>query len=177
METPVGIKIVDNLVTNCDEIVAHLQDRPEWTRSKVLDPIDVSEKRTSDSLFVPMLAWSNDSLIHEMNRLVWQELDSYASDHEFGFSLVEDVSIQRYQIGDYYKPHVDSDANAPRIVSAVLYLNNVELGGETRFTFFDYSVKPVAGRLAIFPANYVYRHEALPPKKGIKIAAAYWARQ
>lgn len=177
METPVGIKIVDDLISNCDEIIAYLEDSPEWTRSKVLDYVDVSEKRTSESLFIPMLSWSNDPLIHEMNRAVWAELDCYAKEYGFSFSLVEDASVQRYQVGDFYKPHVDSDVNAPRVVSAVLYLNTVDLGGETRFTLFDYSVKPVAGRLAIFPSNYVYRHEALPPKRGVKIAAAYWARQ
>lgn len=177
MDTPPAIKIIDGLLDNCNEIVKYLENRPEWTRSKVLDINNVSEKRTSESLFLPMLSWSNNDLIHEMNKSVWNEFDLYAKEYDFGFSLVEDVSIQRYQVGDYYASHVDSDINAPRIVSAVLYLNTVDLGGETKFTFFNYSVKPVAGRIVIFPSNYVYRHEALPPKKGIKIAAAYWARQ
>jgi hypothetical protein len=176
METPTAIKLIDGLLDNCNEIVEYLQERPEWNRSKVLDPINVSKKRTSETLYLPMLSWSNDPLIHEMNRRVWQELDLYAKEYDFGFSLVEDVSVQRYQVGDYYKAHVDSDINAPRIVSAVLYLNTVPIGGETRFTLFDYAVKPIEGRLAIFPSNYAYRHEALPPKKGVKIAAAYWAR-
>lgn len=172
---PEGIHIVDDAVTNANEIFAYLQTATTWSRSRVGDDPVVDDRRTSESLFFPMLSWTNDPLIHEMNRRVWQEMDIYAQHYKFGFSSIEHVSIQKYDQGAYYHEHVDSSASHPRILSAVLYLNTVPSGGETRFTYFDHAVQPVAGRLLIFPSNFIYRHEALPPKKGIKIAAAYWA--
>jgi hypothetical protein len=35
-------------------------------------------------------------------------------------------------------------------------------------------VKPKAGRLLMFPANYAYEHEALPPKSGEKFVVVTW---
>lgn len=177
MQPPVGIRVINNAIENTSEIVAWMQSQETWTHSKIFNTsVEESDMRTSQTLFVPMLSWDNPPFIHDMNKTVWAALDEYATDYGFAFSGIEDSSVQRYEIGDYYKPHTDSMGSTPRIVSAVLYLNTVDSGGETRFTRFDFSVKPVAGRLVIFPSNYVYEHEALPPVSGIKIAAAYWAR-
>lgn len=177
MTPPVGVQIVDGVLPNCKAIIEHLEKADAWRPSTVAGTQPVDEKiRTSVTTFVPMLSWHNDPIIHEMNRAVWQLLDKYAQEYNFGFTNVEDVSIQRYEIGDFYKPHHDHGTNQPRIVSAVAYLNTVEVGGGTRFTRFDYTVEPIAGRIAIFPANYVYEHEALAPVSGVKIAAAYWAQ-
>lgn len=177
MNSPLGIQVIDNAILNCDEIIKHLDSLNNWQPSFVIGNSGTLDKaRTSETTFVPMLSWNNDPIIHEMNRVVWQSIDNYAQEHDFSFTGIEDVSIQRYQIGDFYKAHTDHDISNPRIVSAVAYLNTVEIGGETRFTRFDYKVKPVAGRIAIFPANYIYAHEALAPVSGVKVAAAYWAR-
>lgn len=175
MKAPEGIRIIDDLIEGTSEIMEFLQQTDGWRRSSVSSDRVISDVRTSDTLYIPMLSWQNPPLIHDMNRKVWQALDEYAKDYHFGFSSIQDVSIQRYEGDQHYEQHMDAGPDMPRIVSAVLYLNTVKKGGETRFTLFDYSVKPIAGRLAIFPSNYIYRHEALPPKKGIKIAAAYWA--
>lgn len=173
---PVGIKIVDDLISNCEEVVEYLETQTSWQRSRVGASNSVDPIRTSDTLSVSILSFANPLMIHEMNKKVWLALDDYAKEYDFSFTGVEDVAIQRYVGDQHYKAHIDHAPSAPRVVSAVLYLNTVEEGGETRFTLFDYSVEPIAGRLAIFPSNYVYKHEALPPKKGVKIAAAYWAR-
>lgn len=176
---PVGIRVLDNVIPNVDEVFNFVYKLNNWSESVIIGENGNPESsfiRTSKTFHMPMLSWNNNVLLHEMNKAVWQALDEYATDFSFSFSGIEDVSIQKYEIKDYYKPHNDADTNVPRIVSAVAYLNTVDLGGETRFCNFNYSVSPVAGRLAIFPSNYVFRHEALPPKSGIKIAAAYWAR-
>lgn len=174
MKTPPGFKIIDNCIKNHSEILEWTQNQIEWNNSKVIT--GNSDSRTSKTLFIPMLSWSNPSLIHEMNRNIWKEIDTYAKEYNFVFSSIEDVSIQKYEIGDYYKTHIDTAREIPRIVSAVLYLNTVDEGGETYFTHFDFGVKPVAGRLVIFPSNYVYMHEARAPISNTKVAGAYWAR-
>ena len=176
MKAPVGVKVIDGLLPDCDAVLRHLDNLDAWSASTVGSENEKSQKRTSQTVFVPMLSWRNDPVIHEMNKAVWKALDEYATEYDFMFSGIEDVSIQRYQIGDFYAPHTDHGMSQPRIVSAVAYLNTVDVGGGTRFTRFDYTVAPIAGRVAIFPANYVYEHEALAPISGIKVAAAYWAR-
>ena len=91
------------------------------------------------------------------------------------FSNMEYLQLLHYSTGEgFYKPHADSGPGAQRIFSALLYLNDVEEGGETYFEKFDVKIKPKAGRLALFPSNYVYGHEARPPKSNDKFVIVTW---
>lgn len=60
----------------------------------------------------------------------------------------ESFQILKYQPGQFYRRHHDSSnknngkATGHRILTFFLYLNDVEEGGETRFTNLDISVKP-----------------------------------
>ena len=66
---------------------------------------------------------------------------------------------------DQFKDHVDvaDHATARRFVVIFLYLNDVTVGGETRFPVLDYTVTPKCGRILMFPATWQYRHAGLPP--------------
>lgn len=172
---PVGIKIVENVIPNSQEVIDYLKANAEWNPSTILANNAASSLRTSSTTFVPFIAYSNDPVIEAMNRAVWVELDKYAKDYLTGFFAVEDVSIQHYEPGQSYGMHVDHGRGTERIISAVLYLNEVPEGGGTYFELFDFLVEPTPGRLVIFPSNYCYSHEALPPVGGDKYAAAYWA--
>lgn len=92
--------------------------------------------------------------------------------------------IQRYRANQgYYRVHVDSDPeNQPnRIFAAVLYLNTVAEGGETQFPLHNVVVKPVAGRMAVFPAGWMHPHEGRTPVSEDKVvvttflySSKYW---
>jgi hypothetical protein len=169
-----AIQVIDNYIFKCDEIISWLDDG-EWMNS-VVGTGEISPIRTSMTRYVPFLSYSNPDTIQQMNKTVWNALDEYAKKWNFSFSYVEDVSIQRYQIGQKYNLHSDAgESHSNRVVSAIVYLNTVKKGGETSFPYVETAINPVEGRLAIFPANYVYAHEALPPISEIKYAAAYWA--
>jgi hypothetical protein len=178
LPSPIGFYIADNVFQRCDEVIEWLNVQDQWNPSVVgSGDGTVSDARTSDTIFLPFLSFALPDLIFDMNKTVWQHLDNYARTWNFGFQNVEHVSIQRYnaESNQHYDVHVDSDSTLPRTVSAVLYLNTVS-GGETHFPLFDFSVSPLAGRLAIFPSNYIYAHAARVPNEGTKYAAAYWAR-
>lgn len=178
MEPPIGIRVIDDAVPGCAEVIEVLRGF-EWTPSVIIRDAtpgvpQVGEERSSSSTGYPMLSWSNPPVLHEANRQVYLALDQYAKDWNCQFLDIEPVSVQRYLPGQEYRVHTDHHATMPRIISAVLYLNTVE-GGETHFPHLDFSVSPQEGRLVIFPANFVYAHAALPPTAGTKYAAAYWA--
>ena len=79
----------------------------------------------------------------------------------------ESFQVLQYQAGQFYKRHHDSPnangnkATGHRILSFLLYLNDVGEGGETRFTDLDISIAPrkvwrhIATRLFVFEWNYV----------------------
>ena len=71
----------------------------------------------------------------------------------------------------------------PRILTILMYFNDVEEGGETYFSQLDLKVKPRKGRVLIFPSvlnefpdelDERTEHEALPIIKGQKFVANSW---
>ena len=102
---------------------------------------------------------------------------------------------QRYDIGQYYKQHCDyfkpltkeyktyCEWMGQRTWTFMIYLNDVEEGGETYFKHLKLKVKPEQGTAVIL--NNLYRnglpnpktlHEALPPVSGKKYIITKWFR-
>ena len=74
------------------------------------------------------------------------------------------VRVYRKNVGKFLE-HVDQSAgpNVTRVFGVILYLNTVDEGGETDFLDYNLKVKPEAGKLVIFPCNYLYRHQGNIP--------------
>jgi hypothetical protein len=75
--------------------------------------------------------------------------------------------VQRYsKVNDYYREHVDSfpwiGELSTRALSVVVYLNDIEQGGETDFPLQDIKVKPKSGRICVFPSNFTHPHSGNP---------------
>lgn len=74
----------------------------------------------------------------------------------------EMVRIKRYRHDhdDQFADHVDVNdhESAKRFLSFILYLNDVEEGGETYFTGIGKCVVPKRGRLLIFPPLWMFPH-------------------
>jgi len=85
---------------------------------------------------------------------------------------VERLNIVRYTPGQYFDAHHDG-RNRPSTV--FVYLNDVEEGGETRFTKIGYQVKPRKGCAAFWnnldangDMDWRLTHQGMPPASGIK---------
>jgi len=101
----------------------------------------------------------------------------------------EFLQVLRYRESQYYRHHHDyitSNAGMPcgvRIYTMLLYLNDVEEGGETQFDTLNITVKPKKGRAIIWPSvlnDAVTQkdprtdHQALPVTRGTKYAINAW---
>jgi prolyl 4-hydroxylase len=79
---------------------------------------------------------------------------------------------------------IDKDRNpGPRILTAYMYLNDVEKGGGTNFPKLDVTVMPKRGRLLLWPSvlndhpmeeDPITSHQALPVEAGEKYGANGW---
>ena len=79
--------------------------------------------------------------------------------------------IQMYPKNEgYFRWHADSvgEFSGDRVVAMVLYLNDVEKGGETEFYHQGIKVSPREGHLALFPSGWNYMHCAHKPESGDK---------
>lgn len=78
----------------------------------------------------------------------------------------EELRIKRYRPGgDEFTDHVDvmDHSSARRFVAALLYLNDVDEGGETEFPLWGQSIIPRAGSLLLFPPLWPWLHAGRPP--------------
>ena len=91
----------------------------------------------------------------------------------------ESVRIKRYlpNDSDRFDPHVDvmNHDTARRFLAFFIYLNDVKVGGETKFvnlykpgTYIPFTVTPKRGRLLVFPPLWPWYHAGLKPESGNK---------
>ena len=112
----------------------------------------------------------------------------------FPVDFSEDLQLLQYHPGQFYKRHHDfipahrHGPSGPRLVTILLYLNDVEGGGGTRFNELaegadPVDVQPKKGRALIWPSvldedvleeDDRTDHEALVVEKGMKYAANAW---
>jgi len=85
----------------------------------------------------------------------------------------EELIITKYiKNKGYFKWHKDrglmkNSANH-RYLSAILYLNDVDIGGETEFKYQNKIIKPLKGQLLIFPSDWTYLHRGRIPESNDK---------
>jgi prolyl 4-hydroxylase len=102
----------------------------------------------------------------------------------------EGIQILKYTPGQEYKAHFDfftSSSNAAknnRISTIILYLNDVEHGGETFFPKLNFSVSPRKGMAVYFEyfyndknLNELTLHGGAPVITGEKWVATQWMRR
>jgi len=93
---------------------------------------------------------------------------------DFQFFFNEGFNLLKYQTGQEYKAHYDGLTASGRSISPILYLNDDYEGGEIEFVNFNLKIKPRAGMLVLFPANFAYQHIAHPVTTGTKYAIVTW---
>ena len=70
--------------------------------------------------------------------------------------------------GGYHVWHVEASATwemLKRVLVFSIYLNDIEEGGETEFLYQSIRVKPIKGRIVIWPASFPFVHRGNPPLK------------
>jgi hypothetical protein len=92
--------------------------------------------------------------------------------------LTDHVKIQKTVPSQgYHIWHVEHNPGREmekRILAYSIYLNTVEEGGETEFLHQSQRVKPVKGRIVIWPAGFPYVHRGNPPLSGEKYIVTSW---
>lgn len=110
-------------------------------------------------------------------------------------SYSEPLQGQRYDVDQYFKAHHDwftpgtdefeehCSVGGQRTWTAMVYLNEVDEGGETDFPSLGFTVTPSPGLALVWnnlypdgSPNYATLHESLPVKQGSKYIITKWYR-
>ena len=122
----------------------------------------------------------------ELNNIISPLVDEYFKTYpqlfvSTGSTHYEDAHLLRYEPNDgFYNFHFDTGGVGieNRILSIIMYLNDVEEGGETEFEYIDIDpVKPRKGDVVIFPSGATHTHKGNMPLSNEKYIAVYWLRE
>jgi|tagenome__1003787_1003787.scaffolds.fasta_scaffold20974832_2 prolyl 4-hydroxylase len=159
----------------CDFLIAVAE--PTYEESKVIgtDGDIRTLLRTSDGSTMHWLI--EDPATHAINR----RLAAFTGTN---VDQGEPLHVLRYRPGQEYRPHVDwvIDEN-PRILTALVYLNEEYTGGETEFIRTGLKVRGHKGDVLVFRSQAddggldpLAEHAGLPVISGTKYLASRWIR-
>lgn len=177
------IYVVDNFLNEqeCQQLV-NLIKKEKLSPSRIghLGIINTSI-RSSQTCY---LNECNDPFVDDINTRICRYLG-------ISPAYSESIQAQHYQVGEEYKPHHDylgpeelnpsSDRQRQRTWTFLIYLNDTEQGGNTRFLNLDLSFTPKQGRAVIWnnlypdgaPNPYTL-HQAMPVEIGEKTIINKW---
>lgn len=101
----------------------------------------------------------------------------YSILNECGRHGILDIKIQKTCPGQgYHAWHIENNSmhSRNRLCAFMLYLNDVEEGGETEFLYQRKRFKPIKNRLLIWPAMFTHLHRGNPPLSGDKYIITGW---
>ena len=121
-------------------------------------------------------------ILQTFNKTIWECYDVYRK--KYGVlegigrhQLNPDVKIQKTLPSEGYHvwhcEHGDVQSSS-RMMLVMLYLNDVEEGGETEFLYQSRRIEPKMGRLVFCAAQFTHTHRGNPPLKGNKYMMNGW---
>ena len=116
------------------------------------------------------------------NDVFWETIypvyaDTYSVLRDSGAHSNYSFKVQKTEVGQgYHIWHYESDTiqTSHRLLVWMLYLNDVEEGGETEFLYYPKRIKPKAGTLLVWPASFTHTHRGNPPISNTKYIVTGW---
>ena len=167
----------------CDQIIEFYNQNLDSIKDSEL--VSQGVDKSSRKSFELEIGWENKlmhDIIAEIDNLIVDYLQCYPEvGRTFSESYYECGHILKYETDDgFYKYHYDKDGLGihDRVLSIIIYLNDVESGGETEFKYFDPKiVKPKKGTVLIFPSDWTHTHRGNSPKSNEKMICVVWLRR
>ncbi|WP_293936124.1 2OG-Fe(II) oxygenase [Iodobacter sp.] len=184
------VAVLDDILSleECDELVR--LSKSKLKRSTIVDPQTGAEEVIDDrSSFGTFFNANESELITRLDRRIAEAM-------HWPLENGEGLQILNYKMGGEYKPHFDyfpvGDPGSQvhlknggqRVSTMVIYLNDVEEGGETIFPELGMAISPKKGSAVYFEycnshsqTDPLTLHGGNPVLKGEKWIATKWMRQ
>ena len=119
------------------------------------------------------------SFVDELQIILDEYLNVYTRANATALFRLSPFNIQRYGPNEGYQDwHCErSQANQPsgtRHLVFLIYLNDVEEGGETEFYYHNFKSKVEKGKVMLWPADWTFTYRDLPTPQEKFIATGWW---
>jgi len=115
------------------------------------------------------------------NEIVWSKYNFYAKKYSYLNELkrhsIIDMKVQKTDIGEgYHSWHCESAGlmSRHRLLAFMIYLNDVDEGGETEFLYQHKRIKAETGKLLIWPSQFTHTHRGNMPLSNKKYILTGW---
>lgn len=179
LEEPL-VAVLGNVLSDeeCDQLIQLSKDKLQ--RSRIGAAREVNEIRTSSSMFFQE---NENDIISKIEKRV-ASIMNIPIEHGDGLQILNYTPGQEYKAHfDFFSPTSNASKNN-RISTLVMYLNDVEQGGETFFPKLNFSVSPQKGMAVYFEyfytdsnINELTLHGGAPVIMGEKWVATQWMRK
>lgn len=174
------VVVLGNVLSDeeCDEIIELSKERLQ--RSRIGEDRETNQIRTSSGV---VCEENDNETVTRIEKRISQIMN-------IPIKHGDGLQVLLYTPGQEYKPHYDFFAETSRassnnrISTLVIYLNDVEEGGETAFPMLNLSVSPNKGMAVYFEyfysnheLNELTLHAGSPVIKGEKWIATMWMRR
>ena len=204
MNTEFPKKIADNVTLFSSDPIIYVVD-DFISEDECQEFINCSKDKLQPATVVGLK--EEQKLQDRTNEFAWLEHHANESIHEVSKRLsilvqmpirnAEMFQVVHYESGTEYKPHFDSfdqstelgkkywEPGGQRMITALIYLNDVEGGGATYFPELNISINPKKGNVLVFHntisettnINPRSLHAGMPVSSGEKWAANLWFRE
>jgi hypothetical protein len=174
------IGVFDNAVTDeyCDDLVAffeHLQHVGKIISRKKSENVSPVKKNNSlyyflgeeDPLIVDKQSFHLNPFVNAIQEAYEVYVEKYGTLEGVGRHVLNpDIKLQKTLPGEGYHVwhcEVNDILSSRRLLLCMLYLNDVNEGGETEFLYQHKRIKPVKGRVVICPTAFTHTHRGNPP--------------
>ena len=204
MNTEFPKKIADNVTLFSSDPIIYVVD-DFISEDECQEFINCSKDKLQPATVVGLD--NEQKLTDRTNEFAWLEHHANESIHEVSKRLsilvqmpirnAEMFQVVHYESGTEYKPHFDSfdqstelgkkywEPGGQRMITALIYLNDVKDGGATYFPELNISINPKKGNVLVFHntisettnINPRSLHAGMPVSSGEKWAANLWFRE
>ena len=120
----------------------------------------------------------NDTFVAKFWEMAYKEYtDKYSIFDKFPYHAIFFNKVQKTEVGEgYHVWHCENSgrSESTRMLAYILYLNDVEEGGETEFLYYPIRIKPKKGKLILFPAAFTHTHRGNIPLTNEKYVMTGW---
>jgi hypothetical protein len=184
------VGVFDDVVSKefCDDVInyyKYVQDSSLTCSRQAAEGIEKFKKQDDTYFFQDEMQSEfqlhNTNILQEANRAFADCLNAYFNHYDILYSTNYGVYSYRLQKtpvnGGYHVWHHERGnmENQHRFLAFILYLNDVEVGGETEFHYYPRRVEAKAGRVLVCPADFTHTHRGNPPLSNDKYIIATWA--
>ena len=174
----------------CDEFIDFLyqcvdhgqgQFRHEYDTSNQLKKSDQStgtHPLLPKTITAHYAAMNRDAVEYILRDLLPVYCDHYFTElNDVGLDIYEPIKVQKTEPGGgYHEWHCETlgKLTRDRVFAYMIYLNDVDEGGETEFLYQTCRYRPRKGDFLIWPGYFTHVHRGNPPLSNDKYIATGW---